>query len=107
MCMRRRINHRDDNTTSHCEGYHSAIKGHIRSRGSENLRLDKLVHFLLTVVSEMYTYRNQVAFDSASRHPALKSVLLDSSVLCGLALLAVFEMACLERTSQSKQPAVA
>lgn len=66
MCMRRHINHRDDNTTSHCEGYHSAIKGHIRARGSENMRLDKLVHFLLTVVSVMYTYRRLVAFDSAS-----------------------------------------
>jgi hypothetical protein len=56
--MRHDINHRDDNTTSLCEGSHSAVKALVRASGSECQRVDKLVFFLLRVVAETYSYRD-------------------------------------------------
>jgi hypothetical protein len=47
VCFRMAVNQQDDDTTSICEGFHSALKSLIRSFGSENLRLDRLLHDLL------------------------------------------------------------
>ena len=64
MCMRTHINHRDDDTTSLCEGSHSAVKALVRARGSEKQRIDKLIYFLLRVVAETYSYRDVRALHS-------------------------------------------
>ena len=56
--MRTDINHRDDDTTSICEGFHSAAKALLRAEGRENQRVDRLVYFLLNVVAEMMSYRD-------------------------------------------------
>jgi hypothetical protein len=48
--MRVDVNHRSQDTTSIAEGWHSSVKGWVRTQGSENLRVDRLVHFLLTWV---------------------------------------------------------
>jgi hypothetical protein len=52
--LRAGVNHRDDNTTSLCEGYHSALKGAIRAKGGESIRLDRLIHHLLTFVAQTF-----------------------------------------------------
>lgn len=54
VCFRAGVNHRDDNTTSLCEGYHSALKGVIRAQGGEAVRLDRLIHHLLTFVAQAF-----------------------------------------------------
>lgn len=69
--MRTHINHRDDNTTSLCEGSHSAIKALLRAQGSEVQRVDKLIYFLLRVVAETYSYR-----DVRKHHSALLQLLM-------------------------------
>jgi hypothetical protein len=56
-CLRKGINHRDDDTTAICEGFHSVIKSLLRATGGEGQRVDKLIYFLLNTVSEMFTYR--------------------------------------------------
>lgn len=57
MCLRTRVNHRDDDTTAICEGYHSFAKSLLRGSGGEALRIDKLSRFLFETVDEMYAYR--------------------------------------------------
>lgn len=54
LWFREFVNHGDDNTTAHCEGYHNAIKALLRAAGSEALRVDKLIYFLLTTVLKKY-----------------------------------------------------
>jgi hypothetical protein len=44
VCLRM-VNHRDDDTTSICKGFYSALKSLIRSLGSKSLRPDRLLHF--------------------------------------------------------------
>lgn len=57
LCMRTDVNHRGDNTTAHCEGYHSGVKKLLRAGGTEALRVDRLAYFLLTVIWEKYVHR--------------------------------------------------
>lgn len=54
LWFREFVNHVDDNTTAHCEGYHNAIKALLRAAGIEALRVDKLIYFLLTTVLKKY-----------------------------------------------------
>ena len=54
LCMRKGVNHRDDNTTGICEGFHSAIKGVARASGSEKMRLDQLIYWLTVRVTEWH-----------------------------------------------------
>lgn len=54
LCMRKGVNHRDDNTTGICEGFHSAIKGVARASGSEKMRLDQLIYWLTVRVAEWH-----------------------------------------------------
>jgi hypothetical protein len=62
VCLRMDVNHRDDDTTSICEGFHSALKGLIRSLGSESLRLDRLLYYLLRFVAEVNVHRDARRF---------------------------------------------
>jgi hypothetical protein len=54
VTLRDGVNHRGDNTTSICEGYHAAVKGPLRGTSGESLRLDRLIHHLLTFVAATY-----------------------------------------------------
>jgi hypothetical protein len=56
------VNHRDDDTTFICGGFHSALKSLIRSLGSESLRLDGLLHFLLRFVAQVNVHRDTRQF---------------------------------------------
>jgi hypothetical protein len=58
VCFRSGVNHRDDNTTSLCEGYHSAVKGTLRAQGGEAIRVDRLIHYLLTFVAQTYVHQD-------------------------------------------------
>jgi hypothetical protein len=62
LCLRMDCNHRDQNTTSIAEGWHSSTKAWIRSQGSENLRLDHLIHYLLDWVGGLNRYRDSRRF---------------------------------------------
>lgn len=53
-CFRIYINHGDDNTTAHCEGYHASVTGVMRVTGSEALRVNKLIWFLLNLLNKKY-----------------------------------------------------
>ena len=55
--FRANVNHKDDKTTSICEGYHGAIKRVIRAGMGEHLRLDRFINFLLSFVEEIFIYR--------------------------------------------------
>lgn len=65
--LRSGVNHRDDDTTAICEGFHSVVKSLLRSSGGEALRVDKLIHFLLDFVDEMFAFR-----EVRRRHGALQ-----------------------------------
>jgi hypothetical protein len=56
--MREDVNHRSQDTTSIAEGWHSSVKGWVRSQGTENLRVDRLIYFLLTWVGGLYEYKD-------------------------------------------------
>jgi hypothetical protein len=58
VCMRDDVNHRSQGTTSLAEGWHSSVKGWVRTQGTENLRVDRLVHFLLTWVGGLCEYKD-------------------------------------------------
>jgi hypothetical protein len=58
VCMREGVNHRSHDTTSIAEGWHSSVKGWVRSQGTENLRVDRLIYFLLTWVGGLYEYKD-------------------------------------------------
>jgi hypothetical protein len=54
VCLRAGVNHRDDETTELCEGGHCALKAVIRAQGGESVRLDRLIHHLLTFVAQPF-----------------------------------------------------
>lgn len=60
--MRKGFNHRGDNTTSLCEGYHSAIKSFVRAQGGENVRVDRLIHHLLHFMADCNTHKDVLRF---------------------------------------------
>jgi hypothetical protein len=57
-CMKTHVNHHDQNTTSIAEGWHSSVKSWIRSQGSENSRLDWLIHFLLIWIGDSNLHKD-------------------------------------------------
>lgn len=66
--FRANVNHKDDATTSTCEGYHSSMKGYLRSTTQEHLKVDSALGFLETKVAEMLIYRTDILLHGA---PAL------------------------------------
>jgi hypothetical protein len=64
--FREHVNHRDQDTTSIAEGYHSSMKSWARSLGSENLRIDRLVHFLLDKIASLSDFKDSRRFDGTS-----------------------------------------
>lgn len=63
VCMRRSVNHRNQDTTSIAEGWHSSTKAWIRGQGSENLRLDRLIYFLLVWIGSSNVYKDSRRFN--------------------------------------------
>jgi hypothetical protein len=58
VCMQEGVNRCSQDTTSIAEGWHSSVKGWVRSQGTENLRGDRLIYFLLTWVGGLYGYKD-------------------------------------------------
>jgi hypothetical protein len=63
LAFREQVNHRDQDTTGIAEGYHSSMKSWARSMGSENLRIDRLVYFLLEKIASLSDYKDVRRFD--------------------------------------------
>lgn len=99
VCLRSDINHRDDNTTALCEGYHHALKSLMRELTGEGQRVDKFIHFLLDYFAEQYTFRDEWRTTSAHHYHSCMLRALYCAVLalccCIQALCAVELAACL------------
>jgi hypothetical protein len=55
---------RYQDTTGVAEGWHSLAKGWVRCQGSENLRLDRLLHVLLQWIGGLYAFKDVCRFHS-------------------------------------------
>jgi hypothetical protein len=62
MTFREHVNHRDQDTTGIAEGFHSSTKSWARSLGSESLRIDHLVHFLLDKIASLSEFKDSRRF---------------------------------------------
>jgi hypothetical protein len=62
VCLRESVNHRDQDTTGVAEGFHSSTKSWARSLESEDLRVDRLVHFLLNNIAELSEFKDAQRF---------------------------------------------
>jgi hypothetical protein len=65
ICFREKVNHGDDNTTSICEGYHSALKQVLRAEFTEGLRVDRFIHHLFEFVAAEFVHRSIVSLSGA------------------------------------------
>lgn len=77
VSLRDGVNHRDHNTTSVSEGWHSSVKGWVRSTGSENLRIDHLIYFLLENIGSMFEQKDTRHYDEAARNKAAEKRMME------------------------------
>jgi hypothetical protein len=77
VSLRDGVNHRDHNTTSVAEGWHSSVKGWVRSTGSENLRIDHLIYFLLENIGRVFEHKDTRRCDEAARNKAAEKCMTE------------------------------
>ena len=67
LCNRQSVNHRGDDTTGLNEGYHSVLKGTVRSCGGEAMRIDRVAWNLLENIDNMYLHRDVLKVNGATQ----------------------------------------
>jgi hypothetical protein len=86
VCLRESVNHRDQDTTGVAKGFHSSTKSGAHLLGSENLRVDHLVHFLPNNIAELSEFKDAQRFhgelSTVHGHVHIDSIFFGALVAC-------------------------